>query len=137
MPRHNVGARKAVETNATPSAPPTAMPGGAAGMPDNGPMPISARNPYANDSMEKRTTSKAKEWMVTNGPRTADGKIRFNSDGYMVGIPAGKIVTAATHNLESMKAQGITIEPMPEEVEVTDDEPEAPAEGDAPVSAEA
>jgi hypothetical protein len=90
------------------------MPGGAAGIPAAA--DLQPYNPGAGRYV------KAKEYMVTDGPRMADNKIKYNAPlGYMVGLTPGKIVSSATHNLDHMRRQGIRLEAMPEEVEVTDE----------------
>ena len=135
MPRHPVaGARSAAtapEAAHDDPAQPPPIPGGAGGMPDM--LPMAARNPYGQmAALQGRAEVRADEYMVVDGPRTADGKIRYNAQNagqsYMVGLLPGKIVTASTHNLDQMRKQGIRLDPMPKLV--ADEEAEA-AEPDA------
>lgn len=131
MARHPVGARaqEAATTKQDSTAPPAAMPGGAGGMPE-------AVNPYASQaSTAGRPQIQPDEFMVTDGPRDGNGSIRYNSDGYMVGLKPGKIVSAASHNLDGMRKQGITLSPMPKEVPVEDDEMQALGEASAEAAA--
>jgi hypothetical protein len=127
MPRHPAGARATAPGDTPqPTAPASeapAIPGGAAGMP----APL---DPYARPPSQ-RPEEKADEYMVTDGPRNVDGRIRYHDPGSsVVLLPHAKIVTAATHDLAAMRRQGIVLEPMPKEVPVEEDEPEpeAPSE---------
>jgi hypothetical protein len=70
-----------------------------------------------DDPQRKR---EAVRYMVTDGPRDSSGKIRFYSQGYVVGLPPGKIVTGATHPLKELRDQGITLQRIPD---VVDEEP--------------
>jgi hypothetical protein len=101
-------------------------------MPDpSGLLPMEARNPYASASLlQGRAEVKPDEYMIVDGPRV-DGKIRFNSDGFISFINPGKIVTTASHNLDALRAQGIQLKPMPKWVPEDEDEGEETEGGDA------
>lgn len=90
-----------------------AIPGGAAGLPVN----EQASTLPATFAPGPERALRAREWMVVDGPRTADGMIPFMSEGYRVNLKPGKIVTEATHDLGLMRRQGIKLElvPLPEE----------------------
>lgn len=126
MPRHRPNA---ATSSSSPTAP-QAMPGGAAGVPEADVLsPTGTNNPYASQgSAAGRPPPPAPdEFMITDGPRMENGKIRYNANGYLSHLAPGKIVSAGAFDLDGMRAQGIKLEPMPKvvEVPVEDDEPEA------------
>jgi hypothetical protein len=111
---------------------PTAMPGGAAGAvagetPRATPVNATAYPPMA--APERGRT--AQRYMVVDGPRDRNQKIVYHSDGYVVSFLPGKEVSETTHDLRNMRAQGIKLEVIPDEV-VEDDEPAPAAASDSP-----
>jgi len=88
------------------------IPGGSAGLPGE---EETHKEPQQRATPRNEPERKAKQYMVTNGPRSHDGLIPFTSEGYMVHLRPGKIVTEATHDLALMRRQGITLEPMQEQ----------------------
>lgn len=106
---------------------PPAMPGGAAGIPELAHVP--GRND-AGQALAGRREVKAPQFMVTDGPRTSDNKIRFNGGDGLVSLVPGKVVSAATHNLAMLRQQSIKLERIPDIVE--DDEAPAPEPEEEP-----
>ncbi len=72
------------------------------------------------------------KWMITDGPRDPQGKIRYHSqEGYLVGLAPGKIITTATHSLVHLRGQGIVLQRVPDEV-LEEELPELPPAVAAP-----
>lgn len=118
MARH--GQKQASDETKTEE--PETLPGGAPGMPE---APSVETN--VAPSTFGRPEVRPREYMVVDGPRSTDGKIRFNSDGYLTFLLPGRHVSEATHNLAKMRAQGIRLELIPDVVE--EPAPEAPTLG--------
>lgn len=95
------------------------IPGGAAGIPEKG--EDSPRASVEYQPIDGTPQLQAKRFMVIDGPRGGDGKIRYQWDGSICSVPPGKIVTEASHNLNDMRRQGIRLELVPDIVE--EDEP--------------
>ncbi len=144
MARHNArsGAR-ASSPAAAEAQQPSAMheiPGGAAGVSSVDDTAPRFRPDVVEDRGGDRSRT-AQRYMVMDGPRGGDGKIRYNdrTSGLVMILP-GKEVTGATHDLAHMRSQGIRLDAIPDIIE--DDDAveagsEAPPDGDEGVGSEA
>lgn len=144
MARHNArsGARASGPT-AQEAQQPRAMneiPGGSAGVTSVDDVTPRFR-PDRVEAQEGDRYRKAQRYMVTDGPRSDSGKIRYNDriSGVVLLLP-GKEVTGATHDLAHMRAQGIRLEVIPDEIvedNAVEAGSEAPPDGEEGVGSEA
>lgn len=124
MARHKTGVAQTPDYATTDSS--AHIPGGASGLPEATSALNSASSREQAAKMAARPYVKPREWMVVDGPRLADGKIRFNSPIGVVPLVPGRLVTEASHDLNLIRSQGIRLELVPLEI-VDEDEPEGMA----------